>query len=99
MAEGNNPKPLIFNETGKEIVQMLRALNANVGAIAKKQMNISDDWSSIQDIVNSGNAENIFSIGGIFTEKYVNVDSSNKEYDMPWRINDFRDYEVESGDT
>lgn len=81
------------------MVQRMTELNVILGMIAKKQANIEDDWSSIADIVNSGNAENIFSIGGIFTEKYVNVDNSNKEYDMPWRINDFRDYEVESGDT
>ena len=96
----NTPKPLIFNETGKEIVQKLREQNSILGMIAKKQMNISDDWSSIQDIVNSGNAENIFSIGGLFTDTYTNVDASNKPtYENKWHVNDFRDFEVESGDT
>lgn len=80
MAEGNNPKPLIFNETGKEIAQMLRALNANVGAIAKKQLNLESDWSAIADIVNAGNASDIFSIGGLFENiKYTNVDASDKK--------------------
>ena len=73
MAE-NNPKPLIFNETGKQIVQMLRALNANVGAIAKKQLNLESDWSAIADIVNAGNASDIFSIGGSFENiKYTKI--------------------------
>ena len=100
MAEGNNPKPLIFNETGKEIVQMLRALNANVGAIAKKQLNLESDWSAISDIVNAGNASDIFSIGGLFENiKYTNVDASDKkEYTMPWHINAFQDVTLESGD-
>ena len=96
----NVPKPLIFDKTGKEIIQKLTEQNAILGAIAKKQMNINDDWSSIQDIVNSGNAENIFSIGGLFTDTYTNVDASNKPtYENKWHVNDFRDFETESGET
>lgn len=100
MDQVKKPKPLLFNETGKEMVQMLKALNANVGAIAKKQMNIESDWSTISDIVNAGNASDVFSIGGMFENiKYTNVDSTEKkEYAMPWHINAFRNVTLESGD-
>lgn len=100
MVQVKKPKPLLFNETGKEMVQMLKALNANVGAIAKKQMNIESDWSTISDIVNAGNASDVFSIGGMFENiKYTNVDSTEKkEYAMPWHINAFRNVTLESGD-
>lgn len=100
MDEVKKPKPLLFNETGKEMVQMLKALNANVSAIAKKQMNIESDWSAISDIVNAGNASDVFSVGGMFENiKYTNVDSTDKkEYMMPWHINAFRNVTLESGD-
>ena len=100
MDQVKKTKPLLFNETGKEMVQMLKALNANVGAIAKKQMNIESDWSTISDIVNAGNASDVFSIGGMFENiKYTNVDSTEKkEYAMPWHINAFRNVTLESGD-
>ena len=100
MDQVKKPKPLLLNETGKEMVQMLKALNANVGAIAKKQMNIESDWSAISDIVNAGNASDVFSIGGMFENvKYTNVDSTEKkEYTMPWHINAFRNVTLESGD-
>lgn len=100
MDQVKKPKPLLLNETGKEMVQMLKALNANVGAIAKKQMNIESDWSAISDIVNAGNASDVFSVGGVFENiKYTNVDATDKkEYTMPWHINTFRNVTLESGD-
>lgn len=100
MDQVKKPKPLLLNETGKEMVQMLKALNANVGAIAKKQMSIESDWSAISDIVNAGNASDIFSVGGMFENiKYTNVDAADKkEYTMPWHINAFRNVTLESGD-
>lgn len=100
MDQVKKPKPLVLNETGKEMVQMLKALNANVGAIAKKQMSIESDWSAISDIVNAGNASDIFSVGGMFENiKYTNVDAADKkEYTMPWHINAFRNVTLESGD-
>ena len=100
MDQVKKPKPLLLNETGKEMVQMLKALNANVGAIAKKQMSIESDWSAISDIINAGNASDIFSVGGMLENiKYTNVDAADKkEYTMPWHINAFRNVTLESGD-
>lgn len=84
--------PILTDETGKQIVAVL-------GMIAKKDISIFNNWDSVADIVNSGGASSVFSVGDRFNEKYINVDNQNKEYDMPWHINDFRDFELEDGDT
>lgn len=90
-------KRLMTDETGQQIAQKLSEQNSLLGILAKKEMNLQNTWDQIADIVNSGNAEGIFSVGDFLTDKYINVDNSNKEYEMPWHINDFRDYELESG--
>lgn len=58
------PKPILLNETGEKMDSKNDRTKCHSRYVAKKQANIDDDWSSIQDIVNSGNAENIFSTGG-----------------------------------
>ena len=92
-------KRLMTDETGQQIAQKLSEQNSLLGILAKKEMNLQNTWDQIADIVNAGNAESIFSVGDLLSDKYINVDNSNKEYEMPWHINDFRDFELESGDT
>lgn len=87
----DNPKPLLLNETGKQIVAVL-------GAIAKNGMTLENSWNAVKDIVASGGATGVFSVGSLLTDKYNDIDN-NTSYDFPWHVNDFRNVTLASGDT
>lgn len=57
-------KPVLLDDTGKEMIDVLRQQNALLQVLASdKFTNLYQNYKSIQRIVKSGLAENVFNIG------------------------------------
>lgn len=92
------PKPILLNETGKEIVQKLKEQNSILGMIAGNNLPQVSTWDMIRDVVASGAGEQIFPIRKMLYDKYTNVDNGTVYEKFPWHVNAHRNVTLESGD-
>ena len=90
-------KPILLDETGKEIVSNMRTQNALLSAIARKSINSLTSWKDIQAIVRQGLAPEIFNIGDQFIVPWKDVEE-NKSYEVPLDIVHFGNVELEDGE-
>ena len=94
-------KPILLDETGKEMVKAMGKQNALLQILARDSMKtLADDWSDVQKIVRGGYAADIFDIGDQFVEDWTDkTTGSEKTYEYPWQVNHFGDIELEDGET
>lgn len=92
------PKPILLNETGKEIVQKMKELNSILGMIAGSNFAQFSTWDMIREVVASGAGEQIFPTGKTFNDKFTNVDNGTVYEKYPWHVNAHREVTLESGD-
>lgn len=90
-------KPILLDETGKEIVAHMRTQNALLSAIARESINALTSWKDIQAIVRQGLAPEIFHIGDQFIVPWKDVEA-NKSYDVPLDIVHFGNVELKDGE-
>lgn len=87
-------KPIILDETGKDMVQEMAKQNALLQILAKDSIKtLADDWGSVQRIVRAGSAAMVFDYGDQLTEKWTDT-AASKEYDYPFRVNHFENVEL-----
>ena len=94
-------KPILLDETGKEMVKAMGKQNALLQILARDSMKtLADDWSDVQKIVRGGYAADIFDIGDQFVEDWTDkTTGSEKTYEYPWQVNHFGEIELEDGET
>ena len=90
-------KPILLDETGKEIVAHMRTQNALLSAIARESINALTSWKDIQAIVRQGLAPEIFLIGDQFIVPWKDVEA-DKSYDVPLDIVHFGNVELKDGE-
>lgn len=90
-------KPILLDETGKEIVAHMRTQNALLSAIARESINALTSWKDIQAIVRQGLAPEIFHIGDQFIVPWKDVEA-DKTYDVPLDIVHFGNVELKDGE-
>ena len=90
-------KPILLDETGKEIVAHMRTQNALLSAIARNSINALTSWKDIHAIVRQGLAPEIFHIGDQFIVPWKDVEA-NKSYDVPLDIVHFGNVELKDGE-
>lgn len=90
-------KPVLLDETGKEIVAHMRTQNALLSAIARESINALTSWKDIQAIVRQGLAPEIFHIGDQFIVPWKDVEA-DKSYDVPLDIVHFGNVELKDGE-
>lgn len=90
-------KPILLDETGKEIVAHMRTQNALLSAIARESINALTSWKDIQAIVRQGLAPEIFHIGDQFIVPWKDVEA-DKSYDVPLDIVHFGNVELKDGE-
>ena len=90
-------KPILLDETGKEIVAHMRTQNALLSAIARESISTLTSWKEIQAIVRQGLAKEIFHIGDQFIVPWKDVEA-DKTYDVPLDIVHFGDVELQDGE-
>lgn len=90
-------KPILLDETGKEMVSAMRTQNALLSAIARESINALTSWKDIQALVRQGLAKEIFHIGDQFIVPWKDVEA-DKTYDVPLDIVHFGDVELQDGE-
>lgn len=90
-------KPILLDETGKEIVAHMRTQNALLSAIARESIGAFTSWKDIQAIVRRGLAPEIFHIGDQFIVPWKDV-VADKSYDVPLDVVHFGDVELKDGE-
>lgn len=93
-------KPILLDETGKEMVKAMGKQNALLQILARDSMKtLADDWSDVQKIVRGGYAAEIFDIGDQFVDDWIDKTvGSEKTYEYPWQVNHFGKIELEDGE-
>ena len=89
-------KPILLDETGKEMVAHMHTQNALLSAIARESINALTSWKDIQAIVRQGFAPEIFHIGDQFIVHWKDV-AADKTYEVPLDIVHFGDVELKDG--
>lgn len=91
-------KPIMLDETGKEIVAAMGRQNALLHVLAKDAIKtLPEDWASVQRIVRSGGAAEIFDYGDQFVEIWTDT-AISREYEYPWQVNHFGEVELQDGE-
>jgi len=89
-------KPILLDETGKEIVSALRTNNAMLSAIARESISKLSSWKDIQALVRQGLAKEIFHIGDQFIIPWKDT-AADKSYDVPLDVVHFGDVTLKDG--
>lgn len=90
-------KPILLDETGKEIVAHMRTQNALLSVIARESIGELTSWRDIQAIVKQGLAPEIFHIGDQFIVPWKDVEG-DVSYDVPLDIVHFGNVELKDGE-
>lgn len=90
-------KPILLDETGKEIATHMRIQNVLLSAIARESISALTSWKDIQAIVRQGLAPEIFHIGDQFIVPWKDVEA-DKSYDVPLDIVHFGNVELKDGE-
>lgn len=90
-------KPILLDETGKEIAGALRQQNALLSAMARGSVNaLAANWKDIHNIVREGLAAEIFHVGDQLIVPWKDV-AADKEYDVPLDIVHFGNVTLKNG--
>lgn len=90
-------KPILLDETGKEIVAVLRQQNAFISALARNSVNaLASSWKDIHNIVREGLAAEIFNIGDQLIVPWKDV-AADKTYEVPLDIVNFGNVTLKDG--
>lgn len=91
-------KPMLTDETGKKMIEVMEKQNTILGAIAGVNIESQADWSMIKSLVKNGEAKNIYDFGDQFVDEWKDT-VNNKTYEFPWQVNHFEDVTLEDGET
>ena len=90
-------KPILLDETGKEIVRALRQQNALLSAMARDSVNaLASSWKDIHNIVREGLAAEIFHVGDQLIVPWKDV-AADKTYEVPLDIVHFGNVTLKNG--
>ena len=90
-------KPILLDETGKEIVSALRQQNALLSAMARGSVNaLASNWKDIHNIVREGLAAEIFHVGDQLIVPWKDV-AADKTYEVPLDIVHFGNVTLKNG--
>lgn len=90
-------KPMMLDETGKEIVEALKMHNALLSAMAKGDVDANiTDLGYIHDIVRRGLAPNLFNIGDQIIIPWTDV-AADITYDVPLNVVHFGNVTLKDG--
>lgn len=91
-------KPMLTDDTGQKMLQVLEKQNTILGAIAGVNIESQADWSLVKSLVRNGEAKNIYDYGDQFIDEWKDT-VGNKTYEFPWQVNHFEDVTLEDGET
>lgn len=90
-------KPILLDETGKEIAGALRQQNALLSAMARGSVNaLASSWKDIHNIVREGLAAEIFHVGDQLIVPWKDV-AADKTYEVPLDIVHFGNVTLKNG--
>lgn len=90
-------KPILLDETGKEIAGALRQQNALLSAMARGSVNaLASSWKDIHNIVREGLAAEIFHVGDQLIVPWKDV-AADKTYEVPLDIVHFGNVTLKDG--
>ena len=90
-------KPILLDETGKEIAGALRQQNALLSAMARGSVNaLASNWKDIHNIVREGLAAEIFHVGDQLIVPWKDV-AADKTYEVPLDIVHFGKVTLKDG--
>ena len=90
-------KPILLDETGKEIAGALRQQNALLSAMARGSVNaLASSWKDIHNIVREGLAAEIFHVGDQLIVPWKDV-AADVEYEVPLDIVHFGNVTTKDG--
>ena len=90
-------KPILLDETGKEIAGALRQQNALLSAMARGSVNaLASSWKDIHNIVREGLAAEIFHVGDQLIVPWTDV-AADKTYEVPLDIVHFGNVTLKNG--
>ena len=90
-------KPILLDETGKEIAGALRQQNALLSAMARGSVNaLASSWNDIHNIVREGLAAEIFHVGDQLIVPWKDV-ATDKTYEVPLDIVHFGKVTLKDG--
>lgn len=80
----------------KTMQEIAKALQTMAFTQSTKLENITT-WDQISGLVRNGYAQKIFDFGDWINEKWTDT-AATKEYEYPWRVNHFKNVELEDGE-
>ena len=89
-------KPIILDDTGKDMLSIMHIQNAKLGAIAREYIGELGSWKDIQSFVRQGFAKDLFGIGDQFIVPWTDRER-NVTYQVPLDIVHFDDVELKDG--
>ncbi len=91
-------KPIMLDETGKELVAEMRKQNAFLSAMAREAINSAvSSWEDIHNIVRGGYAADIFHIGDQIIVPWTDK-ATGTEYEVPLDVVHFGDVTLQTGE-
>ncbi len=91
-------KPIMLDETGKEIAAALRKQTALLSAMARESVDtIVSDWKDIHNMVRDGYAADIFRIGDQIIVPWKDV-ATGDTYEVPLDVVHFGNVTLQNGD-
>ena len=92
-------KPVLLDETGKEMLSAMRTQAAFLSAIARKSINEMTSWKDIQSLVRQGFAKDVFHIGDQFIVPWTDYKTEGNPvtYQVPLDVVHFDNVELKDG--
>lgn len=90
-------KPMFLDETGKQVLDVMKQQTAYLGALARSSVNtIATNWKDIHAIVQQGLAPTLFNIGDQLICKWKDV-VADTTYDVPLDVVHFGNVTLKDG--
>lgn len=90
-------KPMLLDETGKEIVDAINHQNSLLGALVRDNVGaVVESWKSVQNIVRKGLASSVFHIGDQLIVPWKDV-AADHTYEVPLDVVNFGTATLQNG--
>lgn len=91
--------PLMTADIGKEMLDEMKKQSSSLAAMAESSVEAAmTSFAKVSKLADLGRAKDFLTIGDILSDKWIDKAAENKEYVLDWRVIDFRDIELKSGE-
>lgn len=91
--------PIMTADIGKEMLDEMKKQSTSLAALAESSVETTmTSFAKVSKLADLGRAKDFLIVGDILSDKWLDKAAENKEYILDWRVIDFRDIELKSGE-